>query len=72
MLDKLTPPVNFTISPIFNKQLFFNYFAKKLQSQTVIREKHQKTLLWKKSGHKMLIKLTHPVNFTNILQATFF
>jgi len=32
-------------------------FAKKLQSITVIREKHHKRLFYKKFDHKMLIKL---------------
>jgi len=33
-------------------------FAKKLQSQTVIKEKLCKTLSYKKGTHKMLMKLT--------------
>jgi len=41
------------------KQLLHRYsFAKKLQSQIVTREKLQKTLLYKKGVHKMLMKLT--------------
>jgi len=47
------------------------YCAKKLQSQTVIREKLRKTLCYEKGVHKMFVKLTPVVNFTNILQAAF-
>jgi hypothetical protein len=38
-------------------------FAKKFQSQTVIREKFQKTLSCKKGTHKMLMKLTPSYRF---------
>jgi len=44
-------------------------FAKKLQSQTVIREKQRKIYLYKKAALEMLVKLTPGVNFTKILQA---
>jgi hypothetical protein len=43
---------------------------KKLQAQTVIREKVSKTLLYKKAALK--IKLTPVVNFINILRTDFF
>jgi hypothetical protein len=46
-------------------------FAKKLQIQTVIREKLRKTLSYKAGMHKMLMKLTPVVNLINILQAAF-
>jgi len=46
-------------------------FAKKLQSQTVIREKLCKALLYKKGARKRLVKLRSVVNFINILQAVF-
>jgi len=42
-------------------------FAKKLQS----RKKLYKSLSYKKAGHKMLVKLTPGVDFTNILPAAF-
>jgi len=35
-----------------------NYFAKKLQSQTVSGEKLQKTLMYKKAACKKLVKFT--------------
>jgi len=47
------------------------YFAKKLQSSTVIREKLSKALLYKKAAHKMLVTLKPVVNFINILQTAF-
>jgi len=51
-----------SISSTFYEQLLGQYFcAKKLQSQTVIREKHFKTLLFKKAAHKLLMKLTPPL-----------
>jgi len=47
------------ISTKFYEQLLRQYFfAKKLQSQTVIRENHCKKLLYKKRSRKMLMKLT--------------
>jgi len=47
------------ISPTFYEQLFHQYsFAKKLQSQTVSREKPRKTNSNKKAACKMLMKLT--------------
>jgi len=43
-----------SISPKIYEQLLRRYsFAKKLQSQTVIREKLRKTLLYEKSAHKI-------------------
>jgi len=49
-----------SISPTFYEQLLHQYSkAKKLQSQTVIREKLLKTLSYKKAVRKMLVKLTH-------------
>jgi len=48
-----------SISPTFYEQLLCQYsLAKNLQSQTVSREMLQKTLLYKKAGHKMLVTLT--------------
>jgi hypothetical protein len=47
------------------------HFAKNLQSQTVIREKLHKTLLYKKAVCKMLLKSTPVDNFSNNLFATF-
>jgi len=48
-----------SISSTFYKQLLRQYsFAKKLQNQTVIREKLLKALLREKGAHKMLMKLT--------------
>jgi hypothetical protein len=48
-----------SISSKFYKQLLRQYScAKKLQNQTVIREKLHKTLLDKKGTRKMLMKLT--------------
>ncbi len=46
------------ISPKFYEQLLHLFpFAKKLQSQTVIREKLRKALSYKKAALKMLVKL---------------
>jgi hypothetical protein len=56
MLVKLTTVVNFinilgaAFAPIL--------LTKKLQSQTVTREKQGKTLLYKKGARKMFVKLT--------------
>jgi len=44
-------------------------FAKKSQSQILIKEKLCKALLYKKGASKMLVKLSTGGNFTNILQA---
>jgi len=41
-------------------------FDKKLQCQTVTREKLQKHFLTKKAAHKMLAKLTSGVDINNI------
>jgi len=46
-----------------------NILWQKLLSQTVIREKLRRTLLYKKAALEMLVKLTPRVNFTKILQA---
>jgi hypothetical protein len=56
-----------SISSTFYEQLLRQYFcARKLQSQTVTREKLCKTLLYEKDKLKMLMKLTPRVNFINI------
>jgi len=48
-----------SISLIFYKQLLCRYyFASKIQSQTVNKEKFHKTLLHEKAGCKMLVNLT--------------
>jgi len=52
-----------SFAPIFS--------GKKLQSQTVSREKLHKTLLYKKVPHKMLVNLTQGVNFINVLDTAF-
>jgi len=59
--------VNFTY---ILRAAFALYFAKTLQSQSV-RKKWRKELSYEKGPHKMLMKLTPVVDFTNILQATF-
>jgi hypothetical protein len=46
-------------------------FAKKLQSQTVSREKLCKTLLYEKAASKLLVQLTPGVDFTNGLPSAF-
>jgi len=61
------------ISPTFYKQLLLQYaFTKKLQIQTVIREKLCKTLLRTKGACKMLVKLRPWINFTNIFTLSFY
>ena len=51
-----------SISSTFYKQFLCQYsFAKKLQSQTAIREKLSKSLSYKKGGSMMLMKLTPTV-----------
>jgi len=46
-------------SPTFYEHLLSQYsFAKKLQRQTVIREKLRKELFYLKVVHRMLVKLT--------------
>jgi len=57
---------HFTSSLISNILL-----TKKFQSQTVSSEKLCKTILYKKAGQKILVKLTLGVHFTNIIQAVF-
>jgi len=48
-----------SISPTFYARIFCQYpFAKKSQSRSVIREKLQNLLLYKKRARKMLVKLT--------------
>jgi hypothetical protein len=42
---------------LYEQVLGQNYFAKKLQSQTVIREKLLKALLYEKGARKMLMKM---------------
>jgi len=61
MLIKLTPVVNFInilLAPFAPTIFRQKTFAKKLQSQTVIREKLHKILLHIKVEHQMLMKLT--------------
>jgi len=56
---KCTEDSFYSISSTFYEQLLRRYsFAKKLQSQTVIREKPCKALLYNKGSSKMLRKLT--------------
>jgi hypothetical protein len=60
-LEEIVDPVAllYSISPTLNKQLLRKYsFVKKLQSQTVIREKLHKALSYKKAAREMLVKLT--------------
>ena len=48
-----------SISPTLYKLLLHQFpFAKKLQTQTVSKEKLHKTLSYKKAACKMLLKLT--------------
>jgi hypothetical protein len=54
---KLTPVVNF-INILRAAFALIDFLPKKLQSQTVRREKLQKTLLFEKIACKMLVKLT--------------
>jgi len=57
---------------MFYNQLLCRYsFNKKLQSQTVIREKLRKAPSYKKGMCKMIVKLTTGVNFINVLHAAF-
>jgi len=58
MLIKLTPLVIFinNLRTAFAKEILA---AKKLPSQTVIREKLSKALLYENGTHKLLIKLTY-------------
>jgi len=69
MLVKVTTVINLTNT--LGKLLDQFSLRQKIQSQTVIREKLQKTIQYKKAPHKMLVKLTPVVNFINILRATF-
>jgi hypothetical protein len=48
----------------FHQHFTHPFCAKKLQSQNVTREKLRQLLLYKKSSHKMLMKLTTGVDFT--------
>ncbi len=50
---------------------FFSFSKKIIQTQTVSREKLLKTLLYKKSDCKTLLKLTSRVDMTILLWATF-
>jgi len=45
---------------------------KESQTQILNTQKLCKTLSYEKAAHKMIVKLTPVVNFTNILQAVFF
>ncbi len=56
MLVKLAPIVKFI--NILQAGFCQYSFAKKSQSQTVIREKLRKTLLYEKAALKMFVKLT--------------
>ncbi len=50
---------SFNTSSTFYQQFLHSYsFAKKLQSQTVVREMLQKALLYEKRIHEMLMGLT--------------
>jgi len=61
-----------TLQQNLHEQLLRRYSsAKKLQSQTIIREKLHKALSYEKRAHKMLMKLTPGVNFINILRTPF-
>ncbi len=61
-----------SISSSFYKQLLRQYFcAKKLQSQTMTREKLRKAHLYKKVMCKMLMALTPGVDFINVLRTAF-
>jgi len=61
-----------SISPTFYDQLLSLFpSTKKLQIQTETTFKLRKTLLYEKSVHKMLVKLTPIINFINILQSAF-
>jgi len=53
-----------SISSTFYAHLFCQYFfAKKLQSQNVTREKPRKALLYEKFEHKIMMKLTPGIIF---------
>jgi hypothetical protein len=61
-----------SISPTFSDQLLRQYScAKKLQNQTVIREKLRTALLYKNPACKKFMILAAVVNFFNILRAAF-
>ncbi len=61
-----------TTSSAFYEQRLSQYsFAKKLQSQTIIREGLCKDLSYKKDERKMLMKLTPGLNFINVLHIAF-
>jgi hypothetical protein len=58
-MRKLSKKHQVSISSTFYELLLRHYFcAKKLQSQTVIREKLHKALLYEKGSSKMFMKLT--------------
>jgi len=48
--------------PLATAPMQYSYI-KQLQSQTVSREKLQKTLSYEKAAHKMLVKLTSEVSW---------
>jgi len=57
LLKSTLPAVN--ITNIFRAAFaVILFFAQKLQTQTVIREKFRKTFSYEKAARKMLIKLT--------------
>ncbi len=61
-----------SISLMFYTRVFRQCpFAKKSQSWSIIREKLQNLLLYKKRARKMLVKLTLGVNFINIIRTNF-
>jgi len=47
------------------------FLLQKITKPNLMREKLRKTLSNKKAAHKLLVKLTPWVNFTNVLQAAF-
>jgi len=69
MLANLKHEVNF--NNILQTVLHQYYFPKKLQNQTVSREKLSITIPFGKVHHKMLAKFTPVVNFINVLHAHF-
>jgi hypothetical protein len=64
------PGVNFNY--IIQAALAPYFYDKKSQSQTLIREKLHKALIYEKGVCKMLMKLTPGVNFTNMFMGSFY
>jgi hypothetical protein len=64
-----TPAVNFI--NILYVQFLYKILAPKITKPNVTREKLLNFLAYEKCVHKMLMKLTPAVNFTNILGAAF-